>query len=92
MAQEKERMKMGMLDQFKKLVPQGENSEYGILLSANFENEVMLASAHLEDLCFEKESDFQIKCNVIRHKRYQNINLEDLAALIKNYLEENNKK
>ena len=83
---------MGMLDQFKKLVPQGENSEYGIMLFANFENEVMLASAHLEDLCFEKESDFQIKCNVIRYKRYKNVNLEELAALIKNYLEENNKK
>ena len=40
----------------------------------------------------EKESDFQIKCNVIRYKRYKNVNLEELAALIKNYLEENNKK
>lgn len=39
MAREKERTKMGMLDQFKKLVPQGEDSEYGIMLFANFENE-----------------------------------------------------
>jgi len=61
------------------------------MLFANFENEVMLASAHLEDLCFEKESDIQIKCNVMRYKRYKNVNLEELAVWIKHYLEENNK-
>ena|GEM_PF-5595334 len=82
---------MGILDQFKKVVPEGENSEYGVMLFANFANEVMLASAHLEDLCFEKESDIQIKCNVMRYKRYKNVNLEELAVWIKKYLEENNK-
>ena len=39
MAHEKKRTKMGILDQFKKLVPEGENSEYGIMVFANFENE-----------------------------------------------------